>query len=840
MTTEFICKKTMASLGKVLIYWALTVVLLFANDTMAQSSARAGSSTGKVYGRILDSADNKAIEYATINLLRASDSTVISGTITDSKGEYRMEDIPFGQYKLNVSFIGYRSYMSQAFYVSIQNPEVDRGKIKISSGAKKLEEFVITAEKNDVQNTLDKRIYNVGKNIVNAGGTATDLLQNIPSVTVDLNGTVSFRGNANVTVLIDGKPSGMTGGDRQAMLDQLPGSAIEQIEIVTNPSAKYDAEGMAGIINIITKKDKLKGFNGNVSASAGTHETYNGSTGLNFRTSKYNFYTNYSYRHEIRLFKDHGMQTNSLSDTSYTYSTYNSNYHINNNHNGKLGMDWFFSNYTTLGIYGTINTRYQDEPGVTFYDYKTLAGANILGYKKTELNIDNGKTYQGNFDYKHTFPNSKRELNMSGNYSVNKRVENTSFINNLYDAFLGDSVYQFNYTTANYYTSVAQADYIHPFNAKSKLEAGVKGNYKLNDNDQQTDTYGFMDRTYFNDPLYSNHYKYIEQIMAAYMLYKSSFHFLDYQVGLRSEQTNTSIWQQTTDSTYKNNYFGLFPSASVKFSLGYQEDIQLSYSRRLNRPGRWALNPFKDMSDSMNIRQGNPYLKPEYINSFELGYTKSTNKFSLSGTIYYKHSVDLVSYYRIYNPQTGKSLLTHQNYSSSDNTGVEGSVRYDMGKHGSLMWSFNGYNNKVNGNNLQADLQSSAINWDSRLTANIRFGKYTALQLTGYYSAPSTSPQSTVKGFSTVDGGVKQDFWKGKASLAFNCSDIFNIREMDIDSKTVINGKTVFVYSSVRKRESRIMMVTFSYRFGTNNDKSGKKKKGDGMQSEGGDEGGGE
>lgn len=250
----------------------LIACLFFHLNLFSQNYNRAGGGTGKVYGIIIDSSDNKSIEYATITLLRSSDSTVVSGTITDGKGEFKMEDVPFGQYRVNVSFIGYKPFMTAAFYVSNQNSEVDKGRIKITSGAKKLEEVVVTAEKNDVQNTLDKRIYNVGKNIVNTGGTATDLLQNIPSVTVDISGTVSFRGNANVTVLIDGKPSGLTGGDRQAMLDQLPGSSIESIEIVTNPSAKYDAEGMAGIINIITKKDKLKGINGNVSVGGGTHD----------------------------------------------------------------------------------------------------------------------------------------------------------------------------------------------------------------------------------------------------------------------------------------------------------------------------------------------------------------------------------------------------------------------------------------------------------------------------------------------------------------------------------------------------------------------------------------
>lgn len=389
---------------------------------------------------------------------------------------------------------------------------------------------------------------------------------------------------------------------------------------------------------------------------------------------------------------------------------------------------------------------------------------------------------------------------------------------------------------------MAQVDYIHPFDNKSKLEAGLKANYRLNDNNQVVKNYDSLQNPIYNpldyatDDTLTNHYLYNEQIYAAYLMYTGSFKFLDYHVGLRAEQTITSVQQETIDSVYRNNYLQLFPSASIKYSLGFQEDIQLSYSRRINRPNVYALNPFKDFTDTMNVRQGNPYLKPELINSLELGYTKTTNKVSISATIYYKHSDDLISYYRIFNPDNGKSLLTFENYSSSENYGVEGSFRYDLGKVGNLLWSFNAYNNKINASNLQTDLQSSAVNWNSRLTANIRLSRYTAFQMTGYYSAPNTSPQSTVKGFSSVDGGIKQDFMKGKASLAFNCGDIFNIREFDIVSQDIVNNKLVYYYTGVRKRESRIWMVTLSYRFGTNNDKASKKKKPDNMPSDNGEE----
>ncbi|MEI6817375.1 MAG: outer membrane beta-barrel family protein, partial [Bacteroidota bacterium] len=468
--------------------------------------------------------------------------------------------------------------------------------------------------------------------------------------------------------------------------------------------------------------------------------------------------------------------------------------------------------------------RNQNEPGINFYDYTTMEGANIYGYTKNDFNIDNNKTLEGGFDYRHSFPNSKRELSATGNISSNIRNENTDYQSSVFNSILGNNPYQHNYTTANFISSVVQADYSHPFNPKSKLETGMKGSYRLNDNDQKTDSYNALDLRYDNDTNFTNHYVFNEQIYAAYFLYSGTLKFFDYHVGLRGEQTFTTIDQKTKGSSYHNNYLSFFPNAAIKYSLGYQEDIQFSYSRRINRPNIRSLNPFKDISDSMNIRTGNPFLRPEYINSFELGYTKSTNKTSISATVYYKHSDDLISYYRIFNTVKGRSTNTFENYSSSENIGAEGSVRYDLGKAGNLLWSFNAYNNKVNANNLQTDLQSSSINWNTRLVANLKFAKYTAMQITANYSAPNTSPQSTVKGFSSVDAGVKQDFWKGKASLNVACGDVFNIREFDITSKTIVDGKTIYLYNGVRKRESRILTVSFSYRFGTTNNQTKKKR----------------
>src|ERR1035437_5944833 len=581
--------------GKALASLCLSSFFIFSFNTISIAQ-----NTGRVYGTILDSVSNKPIEFATVTLLNVADSSIAGGNVTDDKGTFAIEGVPFGQFQLAITFIGYRTTKSDAFNISSQNNSINRGKIKIGSSSKTIKTFVVNGEKSDYTGGLDKRVYNVDKNIVNAGGTVTDLLQNIPSVSVDINGTVSFRGNSNVKVLIDGKESGLTGGDRQAILDMIPLSSIESIEIISNPSANYDAEGMAGIINIITKKDKNRGFNGTVTLSEGNHDKYNLSAGLNERTSKYNLYGNVSYRHETRSVIGHGTEGYYLNqaDTNYTYKTGSISDRTGDSYMGKLGIDFFLSKNTTLGFTGTYSIRNQNEPENDYFQFFGGTDAYIqpnpfISYTPYLLNIDKNHTQEGTVHFKHTFPNTKKELNMSGNYSTNIRHENTTYENSTFLAQLGNNPYKYNYQTSNYLTTAAQADFIDPINNKSTFKAGLKASMRINDDNQQDSSYNFTDYAIQNDSLYTNHFVYTERIFAGYLIYTGNLKFIDYTIGLRTEETMTEINQKTIDSVYNHNYLGFFPSASLKYSLGYQEDIQLSYSRRINRPNVHSLNPFK-------------------------------------------------------------------------------------------------------------------------------------------------------------------------------------------------------------------------------------------------------
>ncbi|MFI5220038.1 MAG: TonB-dependent receptor domain-containing protein [Bacteroidia bacterium] len=791
------------------------LILVFSNESKSQNFPQGQGrgqmpdsvlnqfKSGKVFGIIRDSATNQPVEFASVALFKIKDSSVAGGTIADAKGKFTIKDLSPGRYTLKISFIGYRTFINSQIFISPKQPDLDVGIITLAESQKKLKEVNITAEKSDLINSIDRKTYNVDKNIINTGGTVTDVLQNIPSVSVDIDGKVSLRGSENITVLIDGKPSSLTGSSKQAVLQQLPASTVEKIEVITNPSAKYDAEGMAGIINIITKKEKMKGLNGQVTAGAGTNDKYNASLNLNNRTDKTNVYANYTFRHENRKNTGESMQQNFIPDTFF-YSTTSFSNQQNNNHSLRTGVDFFIDNYNTLGIGGSYNNRKESRPetiNYTFFDkYQNVTNA----FGRNNSSEDDNETMEGTFDYRRTFFNSKKELTASGNFSSNKRDNVSEYKNVLFST--DESPYQESYTNGKFITSTFQTDYVHPFK-NAKLETGIKGNFRRNDNDQQTQTFDGI--IFVDDIRYTDHFIFTEQVYAAYGMFTGKYKSFDYAAGLRAENALTDGDSKTAQQTFSNDYFALFPSGTLKYTLKTTNEFQTSYSRRVNRPESRALNPFTDFSDSLNLRKGNPELKPEYIDSYELSYAKTLEKISVTSTTYYRYTSNLISRYRTLDTLTGVATVTFRNFSSSQNLGFEFILRNQLGKLGNILTSFNIFKNIIDADNVQADLQSEAVSWTARVTANLKFTKTTTFQLTGMYQAPNNNPQGTVSGFSGVDAGVKQDFWKGKASLSFNVNDIFKTRKFKIH-----NEGDYYILDSERRRESQVAMLTFSYRFG--------------------------
>lgn len=769
-----------------------------------------------ILASFVDSKTNKPIEYVTVSLIKTTDSVIVNGTTTTKKGEIKLENIAFGTYKLKATFIGYKALTTPAFYITTKELINDLGIYKLEPNNKNLKTVEIVGERNDFNNQLDKKTYTVGKNITNIGGSATDILQNIPSVNVDIDGKISLRGSENVTVLIDGKPSTLTGANRQAILQQLPANAISEVEIITNPSAKYDADGMAGIINIKTKKDKLKGFNANTQVTTGTNDKYSFNIGLNNRTTKYNLFGNYSFRHERRDNFGNSVQYNRFDSIKYSFKNNNSETKLNDFHIGRIGIDYFLNNHNTITFSTGISSNKSTEPQFTNFDYYDSSGNKYTNFNRKIYSIEDNLTIDGSLDYKRSSVKNKSEITSSISLSSNTKIFN-QFYNNS-NAFNFNIPAQHNLNNATFTNFIAQVDYIYQLK-NGKFETGAKNTNRIIDNNQQGFRYDFGNGEYWKDSKISNHFIYNENITAAYAIYTGKKQKFDYQVGLRSELTNIDGNSKTTVTTFNNNYFNFFPSGFVKYALSKTQDLQIGYSRRVNRPGFETLNPFIDYSDSVNLRQGNPKIKPEYIHSLELNYLTQINKLNLSATLYYRYTDNMIARYRSVNPATGQSLMTYFNFNSSENTGVEAIIRYSFVKLGNIMLSGNWYRNVINGSNVLSDLQSDITTWNVRFTYNLPLPKAFYLQANGMYMAPMKFGQATISGMNGVDIGLRKDFMKSKMQLGLNLSDLFNIRQFNM----IIEGSN-FNSEAMRKRESRILTFSLTYRFGSNENPFTKKK----------------
>ena len=802
---------------KTLLFTFLLFILL--KNNFAQPTFKPNTSVGPatVLAAFIDSKTNKPVEYVTVSLLKAKDSTLITGTTTTKKGEIKLENLPFGSYKLEARFIGYQTIYSNSFDLTAKDLVVDLGKLKMVPNLKNLNTIEINGERNDFSNQLDKKTYAVGKNITNVGGSATDILQNIPSVNVDLDGKISLRGSENVTVLIDGKPSTLSGANRQAILQQLPAGAISEVEVITNPSAKYDADGMAGIINIKTKKDKMKGFNGNVQSTIGTNDKYSLNFGINNRTSKYNLYGNYSFRHERRNSFGRGDQFNDFDSNSFSFKSTNDGYNLNDFNTGRIGIDYYINNQNTISFSSGISSNISNKPDAIKFSYFDSILNPTSVFERNNFSTDYNLTFDATTDYKKTFSNSKKELTASANISSTLKEAIENYKNSNSPNF--DLVAQRNINNSNFTNFITQVDYINP-SKFGKIETGLKTTIRNIENNQTGNRYNFSTSEFWKDSLISNQFIYNEVVYAGYLTFASKYKKFDYQFGVRSEITDIDGNSVTVNKKFNNNYYNFFPSGFIKYALTKNQDLQASFSRRINRPGFESLNPFTDYADSVNIRRGNPNIQPEYIQSYELNYLTQLNKLNFSTTLYYRYTSNLISRLRTIDQSTGQSLLTFFNFSSSENTGVEVIVRYTFKKLGNLMLSGNWYKNEINGSNVVSDLQSSINTWNVRFTYNLPLPKSFFFQANGMYAAPMRNGQNTVYGMMNgMDIGVRKDFLKGKLQTGLNLTDVFDNREFNIR----IDG-IGFTYDGMRKRESRVLTFSLTYRFGGNENPFTKKK----------------
>ncbi len=779
--------------------------MLLSFSSFAGEPTDGGTESIKITGTVYDKDDKASLPYATIVLYNKSDSTFVQGTVADYEGNFTLNKITGGKYYIEINFLGYDKKIIRDINIKKGTKNIKLGTILIKKAAENIEEVEILGEKDAVEYKLDKKVINVGKKAVAAGGTVVDALENTPSIQVDVEGNVLLRGSSNFTVLIDGKPTALTGNDA---LKGMPASTVETIEIITNPSVKYDPDGTAGIINIIMKKGYQTGVNGIVNASIGTRLKHSGDFTLNYRTDKVNYFisSNYSDRPSYPTVNIYN-ETNS-NDTIRIVNQDADRLQRNNSYNIKGGADFYLNDMNTLtftGEYGFWGFDLGMDAKV--HEYTVPNTSDIFKNTVTDLTIG-GSYINGSVIFDHDFAKD-HDLVTTFTYSTWDGTTSTDVNEQNTDDTWTDIVDGYRYkSTRNDLNQDLRfkTDYTQTLGEKSKIEVGLQARYFT-----LTSLYSLMNRDFdqqiwTEDDQFQNEMDFNRIISSAYGTFSSSFKDFQYKLGIRGEYTDRMLHVLTSDDKYELNRFDYFPSVHISKQLKKGQQFQASYSRRINRPQPWNLNPFPIFSDSYITQGGNPELLPEYTDSYELNYMK---RFKIG-------FVSFEGFYRQTNNKYDMNLnLQDDGLINIKTTNLDRSFAYGTELSGNFQFinwlsvyaSANLYSYNIEGETITETADIRSFKYDFVLNAKVSFTKTTQLQLTGFYNAPTITSQGLRSEMYGMNAAISQSFFKRKLSVTLRGRDI--LRTMKFKFEAVSPGlKTNFDFNL----ESPVIMLNISYK----------------------------
>jgi outer membrane receptor protein involved in Fe transport len=830
---------------------------------------------GAFYGKVVDSITNKPIEAASVQLIQTRFDTatkkrkdvVVNGMLTKNNGQFSLENVPImGQYKLKITAIGFKNYEKNVSLVNMNafrngnnngnqdmtsmlgNLDKDLGNIKLEIDSKVLGNVTVTGTKPLVQLGIDRKIYNVEKDLSVAGGTAVDVMKNVPSVSVDIDGNVTLR-NSSPQIYVDGRPTTLT-------LDQIPADQIASVEVITNPSAKFDASGgTAGILNIVLKKNRKAGYNGNVRAGVDMRGKINGGGDINIRQGKINVFANANYGQRRSI--SHGATDRyTFLQNPYT-NLHQEDKTINNGYFafGRAGFDYFMDNRNTFTLSGIlVHGHFKSNVNSDIF-VDTLSGIDKTSYtNRTSKNDGEFNNRGGVFSYLHNFPKNGHQLTADLNYNKSINHNSSLVTNNVFATSGGPQTSTYKQQQVgggNNKQLTFQTDYTNPINDKTKFEAGARMAQR---DVSSSSEFGIInsDLTITKLPPLSSNYSYRDRVYAAYSTYSSRIkENFGYQVGLRLEGSDYSGTVHTsvidgfgfkdTSSKYSNSYaISFFPSVFLSEKLKHNQELQLNYSRRINRPNFFQLFPFTDYSDSLNLSRGNPNLRPEFTNSIEVSYQKTFPKNnSLLMSAYYKHTNNLITRYTSteINPIKNDTVFinTFINANSSFVGGLEFIAKNKVTKWWDVTTNLNLYTSKINTNDPNIQTAGQVYSWFGKINNSFKLPKNFSLQLSGDYTsktvlAPGGSASSggggggrggfgpsvsgNAQGYSKptygVDAAVRYEFLKNKvASFTLSVSDIFKTRKNDVYTQS-----SYFTQHALRTRDAQFFRLNFALRFG--------------------------
>lgn len=780
-----------------------------------------------IMGKVVDSDTDAPLDYATISLFKTADKSLVDGNITDEKGAFKLEVKP-GNYYATIEFLAYQKQTIENISVKRGAGNVNLGIISLSPEAAALEEVLVTAEKSEMVMALDKKVFNVGKDLASRGGSAADLLDNVPSVAVDIDGNVSLRGNESVRILVNGKPSSLVNSANG--LRSLQASMIERIELITNPSARYEGEGTAGILNIILKKEQEKGFNGSFDLTAGVPSTYGVALNLNYRTKKLNFFTNYGIRYRRGPGISTLYQEVSRNDSTFITKQESDRDRGGLSNNFRFGADYFFNSKNTLTTAFSYRISDDNNSATTTYEDFIFNLDNPVGVTiRTDDEREDESKLEYSLTYRKTFDEKDRKLTIDLRYQDEEEEEGSDLENRFFNAELSPNgipnLFQQSNNKESSNQLIIQVDYVHPFSKDHKFEAGLRSSFRNIDNDYLVEE--LTDGEWLPLEGLSNNFQYDENIAAAYLQYGNKINKFSYLVGFRMEYSDVSTKLLQTNKLNERDYFTPIPTLHLSYDLPQNNAVQLSYSRRLRRPRFWDLNPFFTFSDNRNYWSGNPDLDPEFTNSFELGHIKYWDKGSLSSSAYYRHTTGKIERIRTVNEE-GNSITQPMNLSTEDAYGFEFTASYNPAKWWRINGDFNFYRAITDGTNLGQSFESDFYTWSARGSSKFTIKKKTDIQLTYRYRAPQQTTQGSRKAMYNVDIAASRDILKDKGTLSLSVRDVFNSRRW----RYIYEGENFFTEGDSQWR-ARSVVLTFNYRLN-------QKKKRGGYRGGRGGNGGGE
>ena len=810
---------------KILIGLLICPAALFGQRSviLAEANKRVTNTMGVIVSSVADE-KNQPLEQSTVAVLNPADSSLVAGGITNQSGYVIIDNVPWGTYLVRISYIGYKNLFINDITITKEKPVATTGRQQLQSSASQLEGVTVTAQKEMIETNLDKRIFNVDQSIIAEGSTGTDVLENIPSVTVDLEGNVSLRGSQSVTILINGRPTSLT-------MDEIPASTIERIEVVTNPSARHDPEGTSGIINVVLKKERKLGTNASLSLGMGVSNLkkdfylgkYTATLNLNFRYNKFNFFLNYSFR-SFQSNSEGDLTRNSTFGNSSTILTQQSSNKWKGMPQGiRGGVDYSINQYHTIAVEG----GYRRRSGSGQNYLSNLTQNSLLDtlsfYDQTSYSPPIGtNSWDAAINYVLTTKTKGQEL------AVDISTSEFSYTseNNLDQMYRYPSVselYRKTITTSKNNRLTAKIDFVTPVGNGGRIETGYKFDWSNTEGTYQF-LLGNIKDSLTEDLTRNDVTTYLDNIHALYFVYSNTIKTkFKYQLGLRGERAEINSQLQSEPNYKPEPYYNLFPTVHLRYDFDMVHSLQLGYSMRIRRPRGRELNPFLDDSDKQNLSQGNRRLKPEYTQSVELGYMFMQQKTSISASLFYRYKYDIITRYTtLLNDST--TYTTFENLRTSHSYGVEVSLQQDLFKFWKLNFNASFFQTIVNDTMYDESLKND-FSCQLRLNNNFNLPKDFQIQLSANYRSPTITLNSMGMGMGGgggmiiigagqgkmsaiwgIDLGVRKSFLNKSLSVSLRVSDIFNTRQSSVTS--VGTGYTSEMY---RYRDSRQLWLTVTY-----------------------------